>query len=332
MLASSRQDRRLALSFPSDVDRLTAARVAIRAVDVVDDPLLLPRQGAPAPFHLHEPPFIPTSYDTIFPTNVFTDEAAAGPPVAPEGTGWVWTDLTWTAPGAPTPPVDAACGSEVVTKAQGGDCPNPQMPPSSSVFFCSAVQLGVAQLLRPGNPFLKLQIRFYPQSGYPRLPQALASDVAQTDWLQCYPEDLPMPVVDQTTLSVRTEVLSSNWLRYRFHCFVADRRRGSLEGSVHLASFLLHEPTLQLLDVEQELQKVDFIPRTEIWFYAVVEQGFLFATYQLINPPGKPEFVSEEDDERVFVTQRTTPGVYELVLRPTGNGHWVWSVADPARG
>jgi hypothetical protein len=336
MLAPSRQDRRLALSFPADRDRVTAARVAVRAVDVVDDPLLGPdsaRQGgARASFSQHEPPFTPKTYDTLFPTNVFTGEAEAGPPASPEGTGWVWADHTWTPAGASAPAVDIGCGSEAVTNGPAGACPKPQVPPSSLVFFCSAVELRVQQLLRPGNPFLKLQVRFYPQAGYPRLPQAVASDVVQTDWLQCYPEDLPMPVADQATLSVQTDIPASDWLRYRFHCFVADRRRGSLEGSVHLASFLLREPVLQLLAVAQEIQRVDFIPRTDIWFYAVVEQGFLFPTYQLIDPPGNPEFISKEDDELVFVTQRATPRPYELVLRPAGNGRWLWSVPETARG
>jgi hypothetical protein len=323
MLAGKCTERRVAVSLPADASRLRQGCLAVRLVAAVNDPLLLPAvsPAAEVPTPPQLPPaapgvrcdsfarprletYKPDSYSDLFPAHPFKAEPVFSVPKKPAGEGWFWA-------AAEPVPADAA-------------------PAAAPVTLLAAAALPAALLQCPGNPFFKLQARIYAHGGYPRLPQAVASDILETDWLQFYPEDLAAVRLEGGKLAVDAGVKGGS-LRYRFHCFAGKAPSGTSGPTPHVASFLRREARLDMYEVLSVLANTPWLSSVaEVVLRTVVEEGFLFGSYRdLGTPDGMASVDRTATSDAIFVPLRTSTGMHEIVLRRPGAGGGFGVVTAP---
>jgi hypothetical protein len=305
MLSRTADQRRVSLYFPEDHSRLTDCRVAFRISAVQADPLL-PSNDASYPRTLV---WTKPRLEDVFPAKGENSEADVkegwlherpeNEPVVDGFGKWNFTTL-------------AAASDSLCSLKQTADIPpcDSQRPggreKTARVFSCELKDDEAARdrvISVHTNPFLKLQICYYSEEPYPRLKQAAASDVLETDWLQCYPEDLASPVLDSHAYAIRCPSVWTNGkgaplLFYRFHIYVV-RDSQSPGPAFHLSTVDSKQPILDLQtfqkSFEAKLKRYVDGPPDHVVLYVRSEEGILTNSFgvdddgKVLKTPDNPD-------------------------------------------
>ncbi len=168
-----------------------------------------------------------------------------------------------------------------------------------------------------GNPFFKLHLHGYDDKRFPALAHTAASEPAETDWLQFYPDDLRWSA-DAGVLSIaspwgRDNNDARNVVWYRFHFFVP----ATNTLSIHVSTFYSHGPELALnasqrAAILNSLQRFTGTPASRTRLFVRAEEGILAETYAVEESGGSLNAV--EDAAQRFVVLRSTPAAKEVEI------------------
>lgn len=166
-----------------------------------------------------------------------------------------------------------------------------------------------------GNPFFKLHLHAYDDERFPALAHTAASEAAESDWLQFYPDDLRW-ASDAGALAVASpwggnDTSDRNLVWYRFHFFAP--ATDSL--SFHVSTFYSHTPALQL-DATRRSAILDSLKRftghdaDDAHLFVRAEEGLLAETYALEEV--SDALKARPDPTHRFVVLRSTPETKEV--------------------
>jgi hypothetical protein len=229
-----------------------------------------------------------------------------------------WPDLF---PGARVAVTPVADWSELRRQRTGrdgvvaplGDC-SPASADRRGRVFVVRSRIAKERLIAPaagelGNPFFKLHLHVYDEKRFPALAHTAASEAAESDWLQFYPDDLRWSC-DESELAIaspwgRPDPTSNNHVWYRFHFFAP----ATDTLTFHVSTFYSQSPQLYLDTARRAAILASFRrfaggAATTARLLVRAEEGILAETYQIAEKGGK--LVAEDDPARRFVVLRST--------------------------
>ncbi|HEX3527075.1 MAG TPA: hypothetical protein VH988_08415 [Thermoanaerobaculia bacterium] len=294
--------RNLALYFSDSTVRRRADHVTLRFARAADDPMLpiepkVEVDTTPAPF-------IPSSWKELFPPARGTVEVVAD-----------WKEIA-ADPGK----LEGAVAPLI-------DCDPPSEDRRTRLFVIRSSAEDGTPLIWPkapgelGNPFFKLHLFSYDERRLPALAHTAASEPAESDWLQFYPDDLDLQwVPEENVLKIASpwgtgSADAKNFVWYRFHFFAEATR----ELLFHVSTFYSHGPSLALdgprrTALAKSFERFGGHRPGKLKVSIRAEEGLLAETYAVDDTSGRPVAVSDEVGR--FVVLRSTSALKDLVIEP----------------
>jgi len=292
--------RRLGLFFSDEEQRTRIDHVTYFIDAAAQDPML--RQDVPVSTLRAREPFTPSRPEDVFPTTCKVTVADT------------FDDLRSKRPRpAPSDPVRTWDGFEAHLNGA-------KDPHGRDAIFMVRSREGDADLIEPtgegfGHPFFRLNVHTFDDKRFPALTHTAASERAESEFLQFYPDDLHAQWDSGAqTLKVLDPWGTASHIWYRYHFFAA----ATETMSFHLSTFYSPNPALTIdAACKQALAKswerfTGRPPKNEIQVIANVEEGLRAKTYRIENDVPK-----EEKDRALFTTLRSTQHAIEVALRLT---------------
>jgi hypothetical protein len=169
-----------------------------------------------------------------------------------------------------------------------------------------------------GNPFFKLHLSTYDERRLPALVHTAASEPAESDWLQFYPDDLEwLPAQNVIAIASPWGAESAdpeNLVWYRFHFFA----QATTELLFHVSTFYSHAPSLTVDDARREalvksLTRFGWKPQKSLALSVRAEEGLLASTYAIDATSGKRLAVA--DPAGRFVVLRSCSELKDVVIQ-----------------
>jgi hypothetical protein len=291
--------RNLALYFSDAAVRGRADHVTLRFARAADDPMLpiAPKVGVGTP----PAPYVPT-WPELFPPVRARVEVVAN-----------WQKI------ATDPAKREGSVAPVI------DCDPPSEDRRARLFVIRSSAEDGTPLIWPqaqselGNPFFKLHLFTYDERRLPALSHTAASEPAESDWLQFYPDDLRwVPAANVLEIASPWGTGSadaSNLVWYRFHFFAEATR----ELLFHVSTFYSHGPSLALdgprrVALAKSFARFGGHPQGRLKVSVRAEEGLLAETYAVDATSGQP--VAAPDTAGRFVVLRSTSTLKDLVIEP----------------
>lgn len=261
--------RRLGVYFSDPIVRGNADHVTYRIAKIADDPMLPVLPGAvtktPVPA-----PYVPQTWEEVFPQTSVA--------VTPVDDWETLSKIRNGSDGIEAAPFEACDGHPAAEGRRGR-------------IHIIASRVGKTDLVAPakddqplGNPFFRLHLHTFDDKRLPALAHTAASDPAETEWLQFYPDDLSLDIgIDRIQVVKpwgQAGADSQNHVWYRYHFFAPT----SELSSFHLSTFYSRSPEL-LIDatLRTALAKSwkEFAGRSSsgLRLFVEVEEGLAAETY-----------------------------------------------------
>lgn len=203
------------------------------------------------------------------------------------------------------------------------DCPDVQ-DRRSRVFIVSS-KTDSKPLVKPtasseiGNPFFKLHLHTYDSKRFPALAHTSASEPAESDWLQFYPDDLrwsPNPKLELLAPWGDGSQTAENHIWYRFHFFA----QATETLSFHVSTFYSQAPKLTFDAAHRNAVTASFhrfagtVPSC-LRLFVRAEEGLLAESYAITeDSTTKTLRVDDTLNPVHFVVLRSTPEAKEVQI------------------
>jgi hypothetical protein len=287
---TSQITRRLGLFFSDEEQRKGIDHVTYFIDAAAQDPML--RQDVPVSTLRAREPFTPSRPEEVFPTtckvtvaDTFDDLRSKRP-----------------RPAKKNDPIRTWDGFEAFLN--GAKDPHGR----DAIFMIRSREEG-ADLIEPtekgfGHPFFRLNVHTFDDKRFPALTHTAASERAESEFLQFYPDDLQAQWdADAQTLKVTDPWGTASHIWYRYHFFAP----ATETMSFHLSTFYSQDPALVIDDARRQALAKSWhrftgrAPGTQIQGIANVEEGLRAKTYRIDG--GIPQ---EEKARTLFTTLRST--------------------------
>lgn len=300
---SSHLARNLAIYFSDPAVRQSADHLTIRYGPAADDPMLtIGPKVKVDPSVGPVPPFVPTTWEQVFPSQRV--------PVTRADNFAALRQLRGDLDGVLAPEVD---------------CSQPAADRRSRLFVAKS-RTEEATFICPdlgqelGNPFFKLRLQVFDDNRFPALAHTAASEPAESEWLQFYPDDLRWS--DDTDLLKIASPWGGgvpgddNFVWYRYH-FFAEATETML---FHVSTFYSQLSQLvldasQRAAVSSSLQRFGSQLQPQLRLFVRAEEGLLAETYGIAEAKDTLNTLTAQiDPAHRFVVLRSTPELKEVLL------------------